>query len=101
LSVITIGEIEHGISKLPESKHKELLNEWLREELLIRFQNRILPLTTAVMLIWGQFVASGRTLPAVDSMIAATVLYHDLFLVTRHVKDFEGTNVKLVNPWES
>ncbi|MCB0107794.1 MAG: type II toxin-antitoxin system VapC family toxin [Caldilineaceae bacterium] len=101
LSVITIGEIARGISRLPESKRKKSLDEWLRGELLIRFQNRILPLTTEVMLTWGKLLASRRTLPAVDSMIAATVLYHDLFLVTRNVKDFKGTDVKLVNPWES
>jgi len=33
-------------------------------------------------------------------MMAATALVHGMTIVTRNVRDFEGTGVKLVNPWE-
>lgn len=101
LSVITIGEIQRGIMKLAASQRKRELERWLQSALLVRFQDRILSLNVDVMLKWGELTAQGRTLPAVDSMIAALALHYDLYLVTRNVRDFEGTKIKLVNPWEA
>jgi tRNA(fMet)-specific endonuclease VapC len=99
LSVITIGEIQRGVAKLSASKRRQELDEWLNTALRVRFQHRILPLTVEVMLTWGKLSAQGRTLPAMDSLIAAIALHHDLYLVTRNVKDFDGTSVKIFNPW--
>ena len=104
LSVITIGEITKGIEKLPKSKRKRELQTWLREDLLIRFDGKIISLDTEVLVEWGilaaRLEASGRIMPAMDSLIAATVLVHQLTLVTRNVDDFEGAGVDIVNPWE-
>jgi predicted nucleic acid-binding protein len=44
LSVITIGEIAKGIDRLPKSKRKQELHTWLREDLLVRFDEKIIPL---------------------------------------------------------
>jgi len=38
-------------------------------------------------------------LTAIDSLLAATALQHDLTLVTRNTADFAGTGVRLINPW--
>jgi tRNA(fMet)-specific endonuclease VapC len=104
LSVITIGEIAKGIEKLPKLKRKQELNSWLKEDLLVRFDGRIIPLDTEVLMQWGILIAhlelSGTTLPAVDSLIAATTLTHKLTLVTRNVDDFRDTDIEIVNPWE-
>ena len=104
LSVITIGEIAKGIEKLPKSKRKQELNAWLKEDLLVRFDRKIIPLDTEVLMQWGILIArlelSGTTLPAVDSLIAATTLTHKLTLVTRNVDDIRGTDMEIVNPWE-
>jgi toxin FitB len=58
-----------------------------------------------VALSWASLVAqgsrTGRPLPAVDSLIAATALAHDLTIVTRNVKDFTGLGIALFNPWET
>lgn len=35
-----------------------------------------------------------------DAMIAAICLSHDATLATRNTKDFEGLDLKLVNPFE-
>jgi len=104
LSVITVGEITKGIEKLPKSKRKQELQTWLKEDLLIRFGGRIVSLDTDVLVEWGALAArlesSGRTMPAMDSLIAATALSHQFTLVTRNVDDFKGSGVEIVNPWE-
>ena len=104
LSVITIGEITKGIEKLPRSKRKLELQTWLKEDLLIRFDGKIVSLDTDVLMEWGALTArlesSGRTMPAIDSLIAATVLAHQFTLVTRNVDDFEDTGIEIVNPWK-
>jgi len=104
LSVITIGEIAKGIEKLPKSKRKQELHTWLKEDLLVRFDQKIVPLDTDVLLEWGFLAArlesKGKILPAMDSLIAATVLTHKFALVTRNVEDFNDANIEIINPWE-
>ena len=103
LSVITIGEIVKGIEKLPTSKQKQELHAWLQEDLLVRFDGRIIPLDTDVLMDWGKLTArveaAGKSMPAIDSLIAATVLAHDLTLITRNVSDFEAVGIEIINPW--
>ena len=103
LSVITIGEIQKGIAKLPESERKLQLQTWLADELMVRFQQRIAPVDVDVMLKWGAMIAQleslGRKLPAIDSLIAAIALNGRYHLVTRNVADFVDTEVSIINPW--
>lgn len=103
LSVVTIGEIQKGISRLPASNRKTELEIWL-EELIYRYDERVLPLDTEVVQRWEQLTGlletQGHTLPLLDSLIAATSLIHNLILVTRNEPDFVATNVALLNPWK-
>ena len=104
LSVITIGEIVKGIEKLSRSKRKQKLNDWLKEDLLARFDGKIIPLDIDVLIEWGSLSArvesKGRPMPAIDSLIAATVLTHKITLVTRNVEDFASAGIEIANPWE-
>ncbi len=103
LSVLTLGEIEKGIGLLPKSRRREALTAWLQNELLVRFRDSILPLDLATARTWGRLIArlekDGATMPAVDSLLAATALHHSLILVTRNVVDFETSEVELFDPW--
>ena len=104
LSVITVGELKKGIEKLPDSRRKTALEAWLSHDLLVRFQDHLLPLDTPIMLAWGALVARmeaiGKPMPAIDSLIAATTLHHSLTLATRNTGDFEHAEIMLLNPWE-
>jgi tRNA(fMet)-specific endonuclease VapC len=104
LSVITIGEIRKGIEKLPPSKRRDRIKEWLEGDLLIRFQGRILEITVEVMLIWGELTGSlekaGRPIKAIDSLVAAIALQGNYRLVTRNDHDFQETGVTIFNPWK-
>ena len=105
VSVLTFGELHKGIEKLPESKKKEELRIWIEGELKDRFQNRIIGIDMRVSILWGkiQCVAEkkGKPMPAIDSLIAATGIAHDLIVVTRNVSDMEQSGVRLLNPWEN
>jgi toxin FitB len=103
LSAITIGEIQHGIQRLPDSSRKSDLLVWLNNGLIERFDKRILSLDTATMVLWGSLVArmekSGHPMPAMDSLIAATALQNHLSIVTRNVVDFQPCGTQVINPW--
>ena len=103
ISVITVGEITKGIEKLPNSKRKQELIDWLENELLIRFQDNLIELDVNILIRWGKLNArleiSGRRPPAIDSLIAATALEYELILVTRNESDFAETGVEILNPW--
>jgi toxin FitB len=103
LSVMTIGEICNGIASLSVSRKRANLQNWLDVDLRIWFTGRILPVNEAIAERWGQLAAHakqrGSGLAVVDGIIAATALHHDLVLVTRNTKDFQGLGVEMVNPW--
>ncbi|MBM3181678.1 MAG: type II toxin-antitoxin system VapC family toxin [Chloroflexi bacterium] len=104
LSVITIGELFKGIEKLPNSRRKNELHEWFNDELLIRYDGKILPLDTRILMTWGTLIArlgsDGYTMPAVDSFIAATAITYELVLITRNIGDFERSGIEIINPWK-
>lgn len=104
LSVITIGEIQKGISKLPDGrKKKQKLQSWLNNELQARFKGRILEITISISRVWGQVLGAcekkGVTLPAIDSLIASQGIFHKMTIVTRNISDMEPSGVQLFNPW--
>jgi predicted nucleic acid-binding protein len=103
ISVIVIGEIRRGIlmhaKTNPHSAQR--LDAWL-DELIdnYAFGERLLPVTLEDALAWGRITAANKQLPAADALIAAQALARDWTVVTRNVKDFERTGVRLLNPFE-
>ena len=104
LSVLTLGEIQKGITKLSESKKKKDLREWLEKDLPQRFERKFLAVTMAVAKKWGEIERDteqkGEKMPAIDSLIAATGIVNNLTVVTRNTEDMERSGVKLLNPWQ-
>jgi toxin FitB len=78
------------------------LEEWLQDELPLRFEGRILPVDSNTAEAWGKTVwrseALGRPISAMDAFLAATAQTHRLTLVTRNVSDFPLLKA-ILNPW--
>ena len=103
LSVVTLAELRHGIERLADSKRRKRLDAWLRDELAIRFEGRLLSVDQTVANHWGELVARreavGRPIGAMDAFIAATSNVRSLKLVTRNESDFRSAVKEIVNPW--
>jgi toxin FitB len=100
VSVLTLGEIEQGISRIRgrgDNEQAADLARWLRE-VELGFADRILPITLPVATAWGR-QQHAQALAVIDGLIAATAKVHSLTVVTRNAKDFERTGVQVLNPF--
>jgi toxin FitB len=104
LSAITIGELRNSIEKLAPSHRKDELTLWLTSDLLRRFADKIVNITADVTLVWGELTGrlenEGKPMPAIDSLIAASVLEGKFTLVTRNEEDFQHAGIPIINPWK-
>nr|WP_274630591.1 type II toxin-antitoxin system VapC family toxin [Mesorhizobium shangrilense] len=99
-SCVSVLELEIGV--LRALRHDKLqghmLRTWIDERVLPGFEGRVIPIDVRVALRCAALhVPNPRS--DRDAYIAATALAHDLTVVTRNTRDFEGTGVKLLNPW--
>jgi hypothetical protein len=103
ISVATLGELRHGIDRLPAGRRRSRLDEWLGHELRDRFEGRVLPIDDAVAERWGALVARrekiGRPIGVMDAFVAATAEVHALTLVTRNAADFKSSVTAVFDPW--
>lgn len=100
VSVLTIGEIGRGVTRLRErgdGQQAGVFERWL-DELVEGFGERILTIDLAVAQRWAAQSAS-QPLPTSDALIAATAATHNLTLVTRNVKDFDRAGIQMINPF--
>ena len=100
LSVLTIGEVHKGVEakRTEDPAGADRLRDWLLS-IETTFSRRVLPVDPAVARRWGELSAR-RSLPVIDTLIAATALAHGLTLVTRNIRDVRATGVDTFNPWE-
>ena len=100
LSVITVGELRRGVELM---RHREdvpqanRLEKWLAR-LLQRYEDYILDIDSDTAQVWGRLRVPHYE-NALDKLIAATALIHDLTVVTRNHDDFAQTGVRVVNPF--
>lgn len=103
ISSITWAELHRGVVRLPASKRRNQLTDWLLD-LDVQFGERKLAFDAKTAEHWALMVSAlasqGKTMPVIDSMICATAQHNGLALVTRNIKDFEQAQVYLIDPWQ-
>jgi predicted nucleic acid-binding protein len=101
LSVVVAAELRQGVERLRlrDSTQAERLDRWLLA-LLDDYADRVLPVDLRVADLWGRLNVP-NPISAVDGLLAATAVVHDLTLVTRNVKDIERTGVRVHNPFQT
>ena len=105
LSVVTVAELRRGAERLSPGRRRRAIEEWLARDVLLRFENRLLPLDVAIAEAWGTVTARceslGRPIAAMDAFIAACAAHHALTLVTRNDTDFRHVVQSVLNPWSA
>jgi predicted nucleic acid-binding protein len=101
LSAISILEIEIGALLIARRDIAQgaVLRAWIDDQLLPRFDGRILAVDTVVARRCAHLHVPDPRAER-DALIAATAMVHGLTVVTRNVVDFERVGVPLLNPWE-
>lgn len=105
LSILTIAEYDKGIANLPDGDPRRPVYMTTRDSLAARFAARLLPVSDAIVRRWGAISGTvrrdtGHPPPVIDTLLAATALDHDLYLVTRNVRDVRHSGAAVFNPWD-
>ena len=100
LSVLTLGELRKGVEakRRSDSVAATRLGAWV-DDIETTFADRVLPVDGAAARLWGELSAR-RSLPVIDTLIAATAITRNLTLVTRNTRDVAATGVPLLDPWQ-
>ena len=98
LSAITVEEVCFGLAWKPAPR----IARWFEE--FLRTHCEVLPVTAEIAqrsgVLRGRLQARGVTRESADTLIAATAEVHQLTLVTRNVRHFEGCGIALLNPFQ-
>ena len=103
ISVVTMAELQDGAWSAANATRRRQLTQWLDQDFPASFAEQILPLTSEILVDWlrlaRKLAAKGMTRAAPDLLIAATARVHDLIVVSRNRRDFDGTGIIVYDPW--
>jgi hypothetical protein len=104
LSVLTLAEYDKGLENLEPADSRRIAIANARDALEARFGDRVLAVSNPIVRRWGAISgavkrAVGHAPSVVDTMLAATALEYDLYLVTRNVRDVRHSGAAVFNPW--
>ncbi|NMN00779.1 pilus assembly protein [Bifidobacterium sp. DSM 109958] len=104
ITTVTVAELLAGVRLMPEGARRRKLAAAI-DYALLPMLDSILSFDAAAALDYADIQAvrtrMGRPISPQDAMIAAIARSRDMALATRNVKDFAGTGVTLINPWDA
>jgi toxin FitB len=98
ISAMTVGEIQAGaeLTREQDDVRADAIEAWLWEMVS---KTQVIAMDTEIAILWAKLMRGRWRSLAEDSWIAATALHHDLVVVTRNIRDFEGLGVQVMNPF--
>jgi len=103
LTAVSEAELLHGVAIMPTGKRRSALKAAMTRWLDRGFRERILPFDSAAARVYAEIAAerrrTGRPIGEADCQIAAISRSRGADLVTRNVRDFEGTGLNVIDPW--
>ena len=100
---LAFAEIRAEVDRVSDPARRSELAHWLDFRVRPLFASRVIDadelVWTAMSHILGRVKAANRTVPVTDLVFAAAAERHQLVVVTRNVKHFAGTGVRVLNPW--
>ncbi len=105
ISVLTLAEYDKGIANLSPDDPNVVRHTATRDALEKRFSGRILPVSDRVVRLWGAISGrvkreTGHPPPVIDTLLAATAIEAQLYLVSRNFKDVQNSGATVFNPWK-
>ncbi|MGI9293105.1 MAG: type II toxin-antitoxin system VapC family toxin [Pseudomonadales bacterium] len=104
ITSISVAEIELGLQMMPVGKHQQLLSQQFEQFLAVAFDTRILGFDAKAAKYYANCRATrrkiGRPISTLDAQIAGICRANGFVLATRNIKDFEDSDIELVNPFE-
>ena len=103
LTAVSEAELLYGVAIMPAGRRRNALEAAMREWLDLGFARRILPFDSAAARAYAEIASGrrrvGRPIGEADCQIAAISRSCGAVLATRNVRDFDSTEVELVDPW--
>jgi predicted nucleic acid-binding protein len=106
ISILTLAEYDKGIANLPAGDSRVPRYLAARDALESRFSGRVLSLEGPIVRRWGMISGrvkreTGHAPPVVNTLLAATAIEADLYLVSRNVKDLTNSGAAVFDPWRA
>jgi toxin FitB len=104
-TAIAAAELLYGVARLPRGRRKAGLAEAVSGMLDDDLQGRIEAFDVAAAAHYAVIVVgrerAGHPIGTADAQIASICRKLQATLATRNIRDFTGTGIELVNPWQA
>lgn len=104
-TTITKAEILDGVLHLPKGKRRDAIEQAVYEIFDKDFVGRVLPFSSDAARAYARIAAArrraGRPISHVAAQVAAIARSNGHEVATRHISDFEGCGIDVLDPWRT